>query len=69
MWSVIKLGEKLMWDNLLYLSSAKGCLYLLMFAMQWQPTLAFLPGESQGWGSLVGCHLWGYTQLDKTEAT
>ena len=22
---------------------------------KWQPTLAFLPGESQGWGSLVGC--------------
>ena len=21
----------------------------------------FLPGESQGWGSLVGCHLWGRT--------
>jgi len=19
----------------------------------------FLPGETQGWGSLVGCHLWG----------
>ena len=24
---------------------------------KWQPTLVFLPGESQGWGSLVGCHL------------
>ena len=24
---------------------------------KWQPTPAFLPGESQGWGSLVGCHL------------
>ena len=24
----------------------------------WQPTPMFLPGESQGWGSLVGCHLW-----------
>ena len=24
-----------MQDNLLYLSSAKGCLYLLMFAMLW----------------------------------
>ena len=23
----------------------------------WQPTPVFLPGESQGWGSLVGCHL------------
>ena len=26
---------------------------------QWQPTPVFLPGESQGLGSLVGCRLWG----------
>ena len=25
---------------------------------KWQPTPAFLAGESQGWRSLVGCHLW-----------
>ena len=36
---------------------------------KWQPTPVFLPGESQGWGSLVGCHLWGCTELDMTEAT
>ena len=24
----------------------------------WQPTPVFLPGESQGQGSLVGCRLW-----------
>ena len=29
----------------------------------------FLPGESQGLGSLVGCHLWGHTESDMTEAT
>ena len=29
----------------------------------------FLPGESQGQGSLVGCRLWGRTELDTTEAT
>ena len=34
-----------------------------------QPTPVFLPGESQGRGSLVGCHLWGCTDLDTTEAT
>ena len=28
---------------------------------KWQPTPVFLPGESQGWGSLVGFHLWGRT--------
>ena len=33
-----------------------------------QPTPVFLPGESQGWGSLVGCRLWGRTESDMTEA-
>ena len=32
-------------------------------------TPVFLPGESQGRGSLVGCHLWGHTESDMTEAT
>ena len=36
---------------------------------EWQPTPVFLPGESQGRGSLVGCRLWGCTELDRTEAT
>ena len=36
---------------------------------KWQPTPVSLPGESQGQGSLVGCHLWGRTELDTTEAT
>ena len=39
------------------------------FFRKWQPTPAFLPGESQGRGSLVGCRLWGCTELDTTEAT
>ena len=34
-----------------------------------QATPMFLPGESQGWGSLVGCRLWGRTESDTTEAT
>ena len=34
---------------------------------KWQPTPVFLPGESQGQGSLVGCHLWGLTESDTTE--
>ena len=29
----------------------------------------FLPGESHGQGSLVGCRLWGRTESDATEAT
>ena len=35
----------------------------------WQPTPVFLPGESQGRRSLVGCRLRGRTESDTTEAT
>ena len=31
---------------------------------QWHPMPVFLPGESQGRGSLVGCRLWGRTESD-----
>ena len=34
---------------------------------KWQPTAVFLPGESQGRGSQVGCCLWGRTESDTTE--
>ena len=34
---------------------------------KWQPTPVFLPGDSQGQRSLVGYHLWGYTESDTTE--
>ena len=37
--------------------------------VHWQPTPVFLPGESQGWGSLVGTSLWGRTESVTTEAT
>ena len=36
---------------------------------KWQPTPVFLPGESQGRGSLVGCSPWGCTESDTTVAT
>ena len=36
---------------------------------KWQPTPVFLPEDSQGRRSLVGCRLWGCTELDTTEAT
>ena len=36
---------------------------------RWQPTPVFLPGKSQGQGSLVGCCLWGHTESDTTEVT
>ena len=47
---------------------------LLLFTfMHWrrkrQPTPVFLPGDSRGRGSLVGCRLWGHTESDTTEVT
>ena len=36
---------------------------------KWQPTPVFLPGEFQGWGSLVGCRLWSHTESETTEVT
>ena len=36
---------------------------------KWQPTPVFLPGESQGRGSLVGGRLSGHTESDTTEVT
>ena len=35
---------------------------------KWQPTPVFLPGESHGQGSLVGCSPWGRTESDTTES-
>ena len=51
------------WVNLLSLFT------FMHWRRKWQPTLVFLPGESQGPGSLVGCRLWGHTELDTTEVT
>ena len=36
---------------------------------KWQPTPVFLPGESQGRGSLVGGRLRGRTESDMNEVT
>ena len=41
----------------------------MLWRRKWQPTPVFLPGGSQGRGSLVGCCLWGRTESDTTEVT
>ena len=41
----------------------------IFWRRKWQPTSVFLPGESQGWGILMGFRLWGRTESDTTEAT
>ena len=43
--------------------------HFMHWRRKWQPTPVFLPGESQGQRSLVGCRLWGRTESDTTEAT
>ena len=43
------------------LSNFTFTFHFLHWRRKWQPTPVFLPGESQGRGSLVGCHLWGHT--------
>ena len=51
------------------LSDFTSLLTFMHWRRKWQPTPVFLPGESQGRGSLVGYRLWGPTELDTTEAT
>ena len=41
----------------------------LLWRRKWQPTPVFLPGESHGRRSLVGCSPWGRTESDTTDAT
>ena len=42
---------------------------LILWRRKWQPTPVFLPGESHGRRSLVGCSPWGHTESDTTEVT
>ena len=52
-----------------YWSTSVSLFIFMHWRRQWQPTPVFLPGESQGLGSLVGCRLCGCTESDTTEAT
>ena len=46
-----------------------GGLLSISWRRKWHPTPGFLPGESSGQRSLVGCCPWGRTESDTTEAT
>ena len=50
-------------------TTSLSLLTFMHWRRKWQPTPVFLPGESQGRGSLVGCCLWSRTESDTTEAT
>ena len=58
------MGSLRVWDD--------WATYLSLFTFthwrrKWQPTPVFLPGESQGRRSLVGCSPWGHEESDLTE--
>ena len=56
--------------DLYWLSYLQPIMFTFMhWRRQWQPTPVFLPGESQGRRSLVGCRLWGRTESDMTDET
>ena len=64
-WAIVHGSQRVGHDSVTSLS-----LFTFMhWRRKWQPTPVFLPGESQGQQSLVGCHLWGRTKSDTTEAT
>ena len=45
------------------------CTQMFIAALFTIANQVFLPGESQGRQSLVGCRLWGHTESDTTEVT
>ena len=50
-----------------YLMTSLSLFIFMRWRRKWQLTPVFLPGESQGQGSLVGCRLWGCKEPDTTE--
>ena len=50
-------------------ATSLSLLTFMHWRRKWQPTPVFLPRESQGRGSLVGCRLWGRTESDMIEVT
>ena len=50
-------------------AALKQTLPYVKWASQVALVVKNLPGGPQGWGSLVGCRLWDYTEWDTTEVT
>ena len=55
--------------GILHFSTSLSLFTFMHWRRKWQPTQVFLPEESQGQQSLVGCHLWGRTESDMSELT
>ena len=56
------------WDHT-ELNMTENLMFSLSLGYSFNVYPVFLPGESQGQESLVGCHLWGHTESDMTDAT
>ena len=70
-WTSSKLGkedDRVVYCHPAYLTYMQSTLCEMLSWMN-RKLESRLPGESQGRGSLVGCHLWGHTELDMTEVT
>ena len=70
-WVYLFAAQGILKSFLQYHSSKASILWCSAFfwRRKWQPTPVFLPGESQGRGSVAGCRLWGHTESDMTEVT
>ena len=64
-WKIPWMGLRRVWQDW---ATSFSLFTFMHWRRKWQPTPVFLPGESQGRRSLVGCLLWGHTELDTTEA-
>ena len=62
-------GGELHSEQLAFARSTKMSVILDDLFSSRHPIPVFLPGESLGRGSLVGCCLWGHTESDMTGVT
>ena len=65
-WQAAIYGVTQSWTRL---SSFDFTFHFHHWRRKWQTPPVFLPGESQGWGRLMGCRLWGHPEVDTTEVT
>ena len=63
----IRYQDQLLWGDFYYFLNTFKFALMTLYYLYKQSTPVFLPGESQGRGSLVGCCLWGHTESDTTE--
>ena len=68
----LHLEKCVLYTGNLYFAHERRYIYIYThthWRRKWQATPVFLPGESQGQGSLVGSRLWCRTESDMTEVT